>query len=138
MQRTLSIIKPDAFKKNLQGKIIDRFLQAGFRIVALKQVHLTLSQAEGFYAVHQKRPFFPDLTRFMSSGPCIALVLEADDAIQKNRDLMGATNPADAKAGTIRKDFADNIQENCVHGSDALETAIFEIGYFFNALEFTS
>ncbi len=137
-QRTLGIVKPDAFKKNLQGKIIDRYLQAGFRIVAMKQLHLSLKEAEGFYDVHQHRPFFKDLTAFMSSGPCVALILEAENAIQKNRDLMGATDPAKASPGTIRKDFADNIQENAVHGSDAVETATFEIGYFFNALEITS
>jgi len=135
MERTLSIIKPDGVKKNVIGEVIKRFETNGLRPVAMKMLHLTKKEAEGFYAVHKERPFFNDLTDFMSSGPCLVMALEGADAIKKNRELMGATNPADADAGTIRADFADSIDNNVVHGSDAPETAAFEIGYFFNALE---
>jgi len=135
MQRTLSIIKPDAVAAGHIGEIITTFEQAGIRIVAAKMLHLTQRQAEGFYAVHRERPFFGELTTFMTEGPVLVMVLEGEDVIARNRELMGATNPAQAAAGTIRKRFAANIQNNAVHGSDAPETAAFEIGYFFNALE---
>jgi nucleoside-diphosphate kinase len=135
MQRTLSIIKPDAVAKGVAGKIIARFEAEGFRIRAMKMICLTKAEAEGFYAVHRERPFFGSLTDFMSSGPAIAMVLEADDAIQRNRKLMGATDPAQAAPGTLRADFATNKEANAVHGSDAPETAATEIAYFFNALE---
>ena len=123
VERTLSIIKPDATRRNLTGKINARFEEAGLRIVAQKRVQLTQSQAEGFYHVHRERAFFGDLVEFMTSGPVVVQVLEGDDAIQRNRDIMGATNPANADEGTIRKDFAENIEANSVHGSDAPETA---------------
>jgi len=135
MERTLSIIKPDAVAAGHIGEIITIFEQAGIRIVAAKMLHLTQRQAEGFYAVHRERPFFGELTTFMTEGPVLVMVLEGEDVIARNRELMGATNPAQAAAGTIRKRFAANIQNNAVHGSDAPETAAFEIGYFFNALE---
>ncbi len=135
MQQTLSIIKPDAVAKGVAGKIIARFEAEGFAIRALKMVCLTKSEAEGFYAVHRGRPFFDSLTEFMSSGPAIVMVLEAEEAINRNRKLMGATNPAQAEAGTIRAEFATNVERNAVHGSDAPETAATEIAYFFNALE---
>jgi len=135
MQRTLSIIKPDAVAAGHIGEIITIFEQAGIRIVAAKMLHLTQRQAEGFYAVHRERPFFGELTTFMTEGPVLVMVLEGEDVIARNRELMGATNPAQAAAGTIRKRFAANIQNNAVHGSDAPETAAFEIAYFFNALE---
>ena len=135
MQRTLSIVKPDGVNKNLVGEVIKRFESAGLRVAALKMVHLTKKQAEGFYAVHRQRPFFDSLTTFMCSGPIVPMVLEGNNAIKKVRDIMGATNPKDAAAGTIRKDFADSIESNIVHGSDGLDTAAFEIGYFFNATE---
>ncbi len=135
MERTLSIIKPDGVKKNVIGEVIKRFEENGLRPVAMRMEHLTKKGAEGFYAVHSERPFFNDLTDFMSSGPCLLMVLEGEGAIKKNRDLMGATNPADAEPGTIRADFADSIDNNIAHGSDAPETAAFEIGYFFNGLE---
>lgn len=135
MERTLSIVKPDGVKKNLIGEVIKRFEGAGLKVVALKLVSLTKEDAEGFYDVHRERPFFGDLTDFMSSGPSAVMVLEGEGAIKKVRTLMGATNPADADEGTIRKDFADSIDANIVHGSDAPETAAFEIGYYFNALE---
>ena len=135
MERTLSIIKPDGVKKNVIGEVIKRFESNGLRPVAMKMLHLTKKEAEGFYAVHKERPFFNDLTDFMSSGPCLVMALEGENAISKNRELMGATNPAEADAGTIRADFADSIDNNVVHGSDAPETAAVEIGYFFNALE---
>ncbi len=135
MQRTLSIIKPDAVAAGHMGEIITTFEQNGLRIVAAKMLHLTQQQAEGFYAVHRERPFFGELTAFMTEGPILVMVLEGEDAIAKNRELMGATNPADAAEGTLRKRFATSIQNNAVHGSDAPETAAFEIGYFFNALE---
>lgn len=135
MERTLSIIKPDGVKKRLTGEIISQFEKNNIKIVAMKMLCLTKKEAEGFYAVHKGKPFFDSLTTFMSSGAIVVMVLEGNDVIKKNRDLMGATNPKDAAAGTIRRDFADSIESNIVHGSDALETASFEIGYFFNALE---
>ncbi len=130
-QRTLSIIKPDAVNKNHIGEIIARFEKNGLRIVAAKMRHLNKEQAEGFYAVHKERPFFKDLVTFVTSGPVVIMVLEGKDAIQKNRDLMGATDPKKAAPGTIRADFAQSIDANAVHGSDAPETAAFEISYFF-------
>ena len=135
LERTLSIIKPDATRRNLTGKINARFEDAGLRIIAQKRLHLTREQAEGFYYVHKERAFFNDLVTFMTSGPIVVQVLEGEDAIQKNRDLMGATNPANADEGTIRKDFAENVEANSVHGSDAPETAAEEITYYFSQLE---
>jgi len=135
MERTLSIVKPDGVRKNLIGEVIRRFEKVDLRIVALKKAHITKREAEGFYAVHKARPFFSSLTDFMSSGPIVLMALEGEGAIKKVRELMGATNPADADPNTLRKDFADSIEENIVHGSDAPETSAFEIGYFFNALE---
>jgi nucleoside-diphosphate kinase len=134
-QRTLAIIKPDAVAKGAAGAILSRIERAGFTVLALKLVHMSSDDAAGFYAVHRERPFFKSLCAFMTQGPCIPLVLEADNAIQKWRDLMGATDPAKAVAGTIRKEFASSIEANAVHGSDAPETAAFEIPYFFSALE---
>jgi nucleoside-diphosphate kinase len=134
-QRTLSIIKPDATRRNLTGQINARFEAAGLRIVAQKRLQLSRSQAEGFYAVHKERPFFQSLCDFMTSGPVVVQVLEGEKAIEKNREVMGATNPANADAGTIRKDFAESIEANSVHGSDAPETAATEIAYFFSAIE---
>ena len=134
-QRTFAIIKPDAVKRRLAGKILQRIEDAGFSIVAMRRLHLSKQQAEGFYDVHRARPFFASLTEFMSSGPCIALVLEADDAIKKWRTLMGATDPAKADAGTLRKEFAESIERNATHGSDAPETAAYEIGYFFPGID---
>ncbi len=134
-QRTLAIIKPDAVGKGAAGAILSRIEQAGFKVLAAKLIHMSLDDAAGFYAVHRQRPFFKSLCTFMTQGPCMPMVLEADGAIQKWRDLMGATDPAKAAAGTIRKDFASSIEANAVHGSDAPETAAFEIPYFFNALE---
>ena len=130
-ERTFSIIKPDATARNLTGQIIARFEEAGLRIVASKRIQMSREQAEGFYAVHKERPFFNDLVSFMISGPVIVQVLEGDNAITRNREIMGATNPADADAGTIRKDFAESIEANSVHGSDAPETAAEEIKFFF-------
>lgn len=135
MERTLSIIKPDGVEKKIIGEIISRFEKNGLNVVAMKRIKLSKSDAEGFYAVHKERPFFGSLTDFMSRGPIVVIVLEGEGAIAKNREIMGATNPEEAAEGTIRKDFATNIEENTVHGSDAPETAAFEIGYFFNALE---
>ena len=135
MERTFSIVKPDAVKAGNTGAILSRIEQAGFRIVALRMRHLTRAEAEGFYHVHAARPFFNDLCTFMSSGPCVTMVLERDNAILHLRDIMGATNPQNAAAGTIRKDFAASIEANAIHGSDAAETARFEIGYFFSGLE---
>ena len=134
-ERTFSIIKPDATRRNITGKIIDRLEEGGLRVVAQRRVHLTRAQAEGFYAVHRERPFFDSLCTFMTSGPVIVQVLEGENAIQRNREVMGATNPADAAEGTIRKDFAESIEANSVHGSDAAETAATEIAYFFSELE---
>lgn len=135
VERTISIIKPDAVAKNVIGKIYDRFEQAGLRIVAAKMVQLTEKTAGEFYAVHKERPFYNDLVSFMCSGPVMIQVLEGEDAIAKNRDVMGATNPADAAPGTIRADFASSIDENAVHGSDAPETAAQEIAFFFTDSE---
>ena len=135
IERTLSIIKPDATRRNLTGQINARFEEAGLRIVAQRRVRLTLEQAQGFYAVHSERAFFDDLCGFMISGPVVVQVLEGEDAIAKNREIMGATNPANADDGTIRRDFAESIEANSVHGSDALETAVQEISYFFSALD---
>ena len=132
VERTLSIIKPDAVAKNVIGYISTRFEQAGLRIVAAKMLQLSRQQAEGFYAVHNQRPFFRDLVDFMVSGPVLVQVLEGDNAINKNREVMGATNPAEAAAGTIRADFASTIDENAVHGSDGPDTAKNEIAYFFS------
>ncbi|HEX6772670.1 MAG TPA: nucleoside-diphosphate kinase [Acidobacteriaceae bacterium] len=134
-QRTFSIIKPDAMRKGYAGAILAEFDKAGFQIVAIKKLFLSKSQAEGFYQVHAQRPFFDSLTTFMSNGSIIALVLEKQNAIADLRKLMGATNPANAEEGTIRKKFADSIEENAIHGSDAEDTAAFEIGYFFAGLE---
>jgi nucleoside-diphosphate kinase len=131
IERTLSIAKPDAVAKNVIGEIYSRFEKNGLRIVAARMIQLSKEQAEGFYAVHKERPFFNDLVAFMTSGPVIVQVLEGENAISKNRELMGATNPADAAAGTIRADFAKTVDENAVHGSDAPETAADEIKYFF-------
>lgn len=135
MQRTLSIIKPDGVEKNVIGEVIKRFETNGIKIAAMKMIHLSKSQAQGFYAVHKERPFFGSLTDFMTSGPIVVMVLEGEDVIAKNRKLMGATNFKEAEEGTIRKEYATDIEKNVVHGSDAPETAAFEIGYFFNDLE---
>ena len=138
VERTLSIIKPDAVAKNLIGQIYARFEQAGLTVVAARMMHLSRSQAEGFYAVHRERPFFKDLVEFMISGPVMIQVLEGENAIQKNRDLMGATDPRKAAPGTIRADFAQSIDANAVHGSDSPHTAAAEIGYFFPTLDIFS
>ena len=138
MERTLSIIKPDGVKKGLVGEVLRRFEKAGLKIVAMKMIHMTKKEAEGFYAVHRGKPFYASLTDFMSSGPCVVSILEGEKAISRNRELMGATNPKDAAPGTIRKEFAANVEQNIVHGSDAPETAAYEIAYFFNALEICS
>ncbi len=135
IERTFSMIKPDATKRNLTGAIVARFEAAGLRVVASKRLWLSKRQAEQFYAVHKDRPFFGELTEFMSSGPIVAQVFEGEGAILKNREVMGATNPANAAEGTIRKDFALSIGENSVHGSDAPETAAEEIAFFFSGLE---
>jgi len=131
MEQTLSIIKPDAVAKNVVGQILARFEAAGLRIAATKKIRLSRVDAEAFYAIHAERPFFKDLVEFMVSGPVVVTVLEGENAMQKNRDLMGATNPAEAEAGTIRADFADSIDANAVHGSDSVENAINEINFFF-------
>lgn len=135
VERTFSIIKPDAVERNLQGEILAMMQAAGLKVVATKMIQLTKKQAEGFYAVHSERPFFASLTEYMCSGPVLCSVLEGEDAIRRYRDLMGATNPANAAEGTIRKKYALGLEANSVHGSDAPETAAFEISYFFNALE---
>jgi len=135
MERTFAIIKPDALKAGHAGRILQRIEDAGFRLVALRLQHLTKEDAEGFYAVHRARPFFASLTNFMSSGPCLVMALEAADAIKRWRDLMGATDPAKAEAGTLRKEFGTSIEHNATHGSDAPETAAFELGYFFRGME---
>jgi nucleoside-diphosphate kinase len=134
-ERTLAIIKPDAVERRLAGRIIQRVEDAGFQIRAMKRVHLSKGEAEGFYAVHRERPFFASLISFMSSGPAIVMVLEAPDAIKKWRTLMGATDPAKADPGTLRKEFAQSIERNATHGSDAPETAAYETGYFFAGME---
>jgi nucleoside-diphosphate kinase len=138
LERTLSIIKPDAVAKNVIGQIYSRFENRGLKIVAARMLHLSQAQAEGFYAVHRQRPFFNDLVNFMISGPVMIQILEGEGAIQKNRDLMGATDPKKAKKGTIRADFADSIDANAVHGSDATETAAVEIAYFFPTMDIYS
>jgi nucleoside-diphosphate kinase len=135
MERTFAIIKPDAVERQLAGKILARIEETGFKVKAMRLEHLTKREAEGFYAVHRARPFFGELTEFMSSGPCVLLVLEAPDAIRKWRDTMGATDPAQAAPGTLRKDFGESIGRNATHGSDAPETAAFELGYFFRGME---
>jgi nucleoside-diphosphate kinase len=135
METTFAIIKPDAVKARYTGKIIQRIEEAGFQIRAMRLRHLTQSEAEGFYAVHKERPFFASLTKFMSSGPVVVLALQAPDAIKKWRTLMGATDPAKAEAGTLRKEFGASIENNATHGSDAPETAAFELGYFFPGIE---
>jgi nucleoside-diphosphate kinase len=133
--RTFSIIKPDATRRNLTGAVTAKLEEAGLRVVASKRLHLTRAQAEGFYAVHAERPFFNDLVEFMISGPVVVQVLEGEDAVKRNRDVMGATNPANADAGTIRKEFAESIEANSVHGSDSEENAAIEIAYFFKPEE---
>ena len=135
MQRTLAIIKPDAVEAGHAGQIIARVEKEGFRIVGLRMTHLTRKEAEGFYAVHRDKPFFADLTAFMSSRPCVVMALEADDAIPRWRGVMGATNPEQAAEGTLRKQFASNIEQNACHGSDAPETAAIEIAYFFGGVD---
>ena len=135
MQRTLSIIKPDAVKKNVVGKIIDRFESNGLRIAVAKKIKLSKCDAKAFYAVHKDKPFFNDLVEFMVSGPVVVMVLEGENAVAKNRELMGATNPKEAAPGTIRADFADSIDANAVHGSDSLENAVNEINFFFASRE---
>lgn len=135
LERTISIVKPDAVGKNVIGEIYSRFEDAGLKIVAAKMKHLSQKEAEGFYAVHKERPFFKDLVAFMTSGPVMIQVLEGENAVAKNREIMGATNPKDAAAGTIRADFASSIDENAVHGSDSAENAAIEIAYFFSATE---
>ena len=135
MERTLSIIKPDAVKRGLIGEVVKRLEQNQLNIVAMKMIHMTKDQAQGFYAVHRERPFFESLTDFMTSGPAVVMVLEGDDVIARYRELMGATNFEEAAEGTIRKEFATDIEKNVVHGSDAPETAAFEISYFFNSFE---
>ena len=135
MERTFAIIKPDAFAAGHAGKILSRIYEEGFTVVGLKKLYLSKVEAEGFYYVHKSRPFFGELTEFMSSGPCIVMVLQAEGAIKKWRDLMGATNPADAAEGTLRRQFGSSVGENATHGSDAPETAAFEIGYFLSGLE---
>ena len=134
-ERTLSIIKPDATRRNLTGAINDRLERAGLRIIAQKRLHLSRGQAEAFYGVHRERPFFGSLVEFMTSGPVVVQALEGEDAVAKNRDVMGATNPANAAAGTIRKDFAESIEANSVHGSDSAENAAIEIAFFFAGIE---
>ena len=135
MERTLAIVKPDAVGRSLAGRILSRIEEEGFRIVALRMVRMSTAEAEGFYAVHRERPFFPDLTAFMSSGPAVVMVLEAQNAIARWREVMGATDPAQAAAGTIREQCGSNIQNNAVHGSDAPETAATEIAYFFGGID---
>jgi len=138
MERTFAIIKPDAVERNLIGKILERIESNGFKIAAMKKIQLSKAQAEGFYYVHKERPFFASLTEFMCSGPVVLLVLEKEGAISAWRDLMGATNPEEADAGTIRKDFALNIEKNSTHGSDSAENAVFETSYFFSETEILS
>ncbi len=134
-ERTLSIIKPDATRRNLTGRINAKFEEAGLRIVAQKRLHLSVAQAEAFYAVHKERPFYRDLVNFMVSGPVVVQVLEGDNAVASNREIMGATNPANAAAGTIRKEFAESIEANSVHGSDSAENATVEVAFFFSGIE---
>ncbi len=135
MERTLAIVKPDAFAAGNAGKILARIYQEGFKVVGIKKLFLSKKQAEGFYAVHRERPFFGELTDFMSRGPCLVMTLEAENAIRRWRDVMGATDPAKAEEGTLRREFGSSIGENATHGSDAPETAAFEISYFFAGME---
>src|SRR5882757_369526 len=135
VERTLSIIKPDATRRNLTGAIVDRFEKAGLKVIASRRIQLSQAQAEAFYGVHKERPFFASLVAFMTSGPVVVQALEGENAIARNREVMGATNPANAAAGTIRKDFAESIEANSVHGSDAPETAAQEIAFFFSGLD---
>ena len=135
VERTFAIIKPDAVERRFAGQILARIEQAGFTVRAMRLQHLSKKEAEGFYAVHRARPFFPELTEFMASGPCVLLALEADNAIKKWRDTMGATDPGKADAGTLRKDFGESIGRNATHGSDAPDTAAFELSYFFRGME---
>ena len=135
LEQTLSIIKPDGVRRNLVGKILSRFEENNLRIVATKMIHMTISEAEGFYAVHRERPFFSELTQFMSSGPVVVSILEGENAVSYHREIMGATNPAEAAKGTIRRDYAESLGENTVHGSDTLENAAVEIAYFFSNTE---
>jgi len=135
LETTLSIVKPDGVKKNVIGEVIKRYENSNLEVIALKLIHMSKKQAEGFYIVHKDRPFYSSLTDFMSSGPCVVMVLKGENAILKIREIMGATNPVEAEEGTIRKDFATDIEKNMVHGSDSLESANFEINYFFNLLE---
>jgi nucleoside-diphosphate kinase len=135
MERTFAIIKPDAVRKKVSGQILARIEEAGFTVRAMRMIHMSTAEAEGFYYVHRERPFFGGLTSFMSSGPCVVLCLEAPNAIRRWRDLMGATDPAKAEAGTLRKEFGASIDNNATHGSDAPETAAFELGYFFRGME---
>jgi nucleoside-diphosphate kinase len=135
MERTLSIVKPDGVQKHLIGEVINRFENHGLKVISLKMISMDKKEAEGFYAVHRGKPFFESLTTFMSSGPSVVMVLEGEGAISKTRELMGATDPKQANEGTLRRQFATNIEKNVVHGSDAPETAAFEIKYFFNSLE---
>ena len=135
LEQTLSIIKPDGVRRNLVGKIINRFEENNLRIVATKMIHMTISESEGFYAVHCERPFFSELTEFMSSGPVVVSILEGENAVSHHREIMGATNPAEAVEGSIRRDYAESLGENTVHGSDSLENAAVEIAYFFSQTE---
>jgi len=135
IERTFSIVKPDAVAKNVIGGVLGLIEKGGLRIIASKMIHMSKKEAEGFYAVHKERPFFGDLTDFMSEGPCVVSVLEGENAIARYREVLGATNPAEAEPGTVRKEYGTNIERNAAHGSDAPDTAAFEIGYFFNALE---
>jgi nucleoside-diphosphate kinase len=135
IERTLSIIKPDATRRNLTGEVVARLEKGGLRVIAQKRLRLSLEQAQAFYAVHKERPFYGDLCRFMTSGPVVAQVLEGDDAVARNREIMGATNPANAAPGTIRKDFAESVEANSVHGSDSAENAAAEIRFFFSDIE---
>ena len=134
-EQTLSIIKPDGVRRNLVGKILSRFEENSLRIVATKMIHMTISKAEGFYAVHRERPFFSELTQFMSSGPVVVSILEGDNAVSHHREIMGATNPAEAAERTIRREYAESLGENTVHGSDSIENAAVEIAYFFSQTE---
>jgi nucleoside-diphosphate kinase len=135
IERTFSIVKPDAVAKNTIGGVLGLIEKGGLQVIASKMIHMSKKEAEGFYAVHKERPFFGELTNFMSEGPCVVSVLEGENAIARYREILGATNPEEADAGTVRKDYGTNIERNAAHGSDATDTAAFEIGYFFNALE---
>ena len=135
LEQTLSIIKPDGVRRNLVGKILSRFEENNLRIVATKMIHVTISEAEGFYSVHRERPFFSELTQFMSSGPVVVSILEGENAVSHHRGIMGATNPSEAAEGTIRRDYAESLGKNTVHGSDSLENAVVEIAYFFSKTE---